>query len=167
MGRKGWHTEKTRQVVAAVWAALGCAIGVGPAVLLAAAWPGLPETVPMHWGAGLEPDRWSSRLELWVVPAICLGGMLATGVALAVLARRSEQPARDVLTRDRNDAMLWFVPHAIFAPAAVMSALQLGVVMGTVAPLVMTVAPLVVGVAEIPLLAVLGDWKTLLHEHTW
>ncbi|MBM6774253.1 DUF1648 domain-containing protein [Olsenella profusa] len=51
-------SERSQRLVTTVWVALTCVIGVGPTVLLAVAWPSVPETVPAHWGVSLEPDRW-------------------------------------------------------------------------------------------------------------
>lgn len=157
--------ERIKRVVAIVWVVLGCVIGIGPTALLAATWESVPETVPVHWGAGLEPDRWGSRIELWLIPAICLVCVLAVGMVLAVLARRSGRAPRDVLTQDRNDATVWFVPYAVLAPAAAAFAAQLGVTFGLLESWALAVLPIVVAIAELPLLFILGDWKTLLREY--
>ncbi|SEJ63841.1 Uncharacterized membrane protein [Deinococcus reticulitermitis] len=55
-------------------------------------WERLPESVPMHFGAGGQPDRFGSRWELLGVPALALGlGALGLGlgrVQTATVAQR-------------------------------------------------------------------------------
>ena len=45
------------------------------------AWPRMPETLPVHWGADGQPDRYGSRLE-----ALFLMPMLMTGTYALLLA---------------------------------------------------------------------------------
>ncbi len=51
--------------------ALQIVLMVAPAVMLAAAWGALPETVPAHWGAS-GIDRWGSKMELLAIPALAV-----------------------------------------------------------------------------------------------
>ena len=53
---------------------------VGTAAFL----PFLPETVPVHFDAYWQPDRWGSRLELLLLPVLLL---ICAGVMAAVLDR--------------------------------------------------------------------------------
>ncbi|MBM6774254.1 hypothetical protein [Olsenella profusa] len=98
---------------------------------------------------------------------ICLAGMLVAAAALGVLAARSGRAARDVLARDRDAAVLWFVPHAILAPAATVSAAQLGVALGWLGSWAMAVLPVIVAIVEIALLCVLGDFPARLRKGEW
>lgn len=59
-------------------------LALSPAIALAAAWGMLPDVVPAHWGAeGI--DRWGSKMEMAVVPAVSfvLGGALLFGARRA------------------------------------------------------------------------------------
>ena len=44
-----------------------------PAIVLAAVWQRLPESVPMHWDFRGEVDRWGPRSTLLVLPIISFG----------------------------------------------------------------------------------------------
>lgn len=52
-------------------------------VLMAAisvvAWPTLPDRVPVHYGLGLEPDRWGHKAELLILVPLAL-----TAIALLI-----------------------------------------------------------------------------------
>ena len=64
-------------------------------VLLAAALLYLPETVPVHFDAAWNPDRWGSRWELLLLPAALL---LMAGVFTAVMnawEKKSEETEED------------------------------------------------------------------------
>lgn len=52
-------------------------------VVVAATWASLPESLPVHFGLGGEPDSWGSRGEILVLPVIAL----LQFVLLSVLAR--------------------------------------------------------------------------------
>ena len=41
-----------------------------PAVYLLLIWPSLPQTVPVHFGADMKPDRYGSKDELWLPTGI-------------------------------------------------------------------------------------------------
>src|SRR6476661_8471417 len=41
-----------------------------PAVYLLLIWPSLPQTVPVHFGADMKPDRLGSKDELWLITGI-------------------------------------------------------------------------------------------------
>ncbi len=64
-------------------------------VLMAAALSFLPETVPVHFDAAWNPDRWGSRWELLLLPAVLL---LLAGVFTAVMnvwGKESEEAEED------------------------------------------------------------------------
>ena len=48
-------------------------LAVVPFVYLAVIWGQLPETVPLHWNAEGEVDRYGSRKELWMIPLMTSG----------------------------------------------------------------------------------------------
>ena len=57
-------------------------------------WPHSPDTMPVHWGANGQPDRYGSRLEgLFVVPAVMLTVALVTWVS----GRASQTGARNAV----------------------------------------------------------------------
>lgn len=64
--------------------ALCLVLALSPAIALAVAWGALPDTIPAHWSAG-EIDRWGSKMEMVVVPAVAfvLGGALLFGARRA------------------------------------------------------------------------------------
>ncbi|WP_051670668.1 DUF1648 domain-containing protein [Bryobacter aggregatus] len=39
-------------------------------------WQELPNRVPIHYGISGEPDRWSSKDSLWILPVVTLGAYL-------------------------------------------------------------------------------------------
>lgn len=49
-----------------------------PLLVLAALYPSLPTTVPLHFGADLQPDRFGSKTEVWLVTALL--SVLSIGV---------------------------------------------------------------------------------------
>ena len=59
-------------------------LALSPAIALAANWSALPDVIPAHWSAG-EIDRWGSKMEMVVVPAVSfvLGGALLFGARRA------------------------------------------------------------------------------------
>ena len=70
----------------AVWIMAVVALALTAAVL-----PFLPETVPVHFNAAWQPDRWGSRVELLLLPAILF---LLSGVWM-VIFRSFEKKAAD------------------------------------------------------------------------
>lgn len=44
-----------------------------PVVYLIMVYPGLPETVPLHYGSDMEPDRFGPKNQVWIPIAILLG----------------------------------------------------------------------------------------------
>lgn len=48
-------------------------LAIVPFVYLAVIWNHLPETVPLHWNAAGEIDRYGSRNELWMIPLMTSG----------------------------------------------------------------------------------------------
>ena len=60
----------------AVWIIL--LIALVPAGYLALIWNNLPETVPVHFGADIQPDRYGEKSELWLVTLTMAG--LSVGV---------------------------------------------------------------------------------------
>lgn len=48
-------------------------LAIVPFVYLAVIWNHLPETVPLHWNAAGEIDRYGSRKELWMIPLMTSG----------------------------------------------------------------------------------------------
>ncbi|MGM8211875.1 DUF1648 domain-containing protein [Virgibacillus sp. W0430] len=49
---------------------IGYSLYIGSILFLAIIWTRLPETVPVHFNALGEVDRWGSRLELLILPGI-------------------------------------------------------------------------------------------------
>ena len=43
-----------------------------PFVYLALKWNQIPDSVPLHWNASGEIDRWGDKAELWVLPCMML-----------------------------------------------------------------------------------------------
>ena len=64
---------------------------VGTAVVL----PFLPETVPVHFNAAWEPDRWGSRWELLLLPAILLLAAAAWKPMLKAFEKKAEGAEKD------------------------------------------------------------------------
>lgn len=58
---------KNKKAIALMWA-----LSLLPFLLVAIAWPHLPEKVPTHWGMGGQVDAYSSRATLWLLCAINL-----------------------------------------------------------------------------------------------
>ena len=58
---------KSKKAIALMWA-----LSLLPFVLVAVAWPYLPEKVPTHWGVGGQVDAYSSPSMLWLLCAINL-----------------------------------------------------------------------------------------------
>lgn len=56
---------KNKKTIAAMWL-----LALLPLVLLALAWPYLPERVPTHWGLDGQVDAYSSPAKLWWLCAI-------------------------------------------------------------------------------------------------
>lgn len=63
---------KNKKAILVMWL-----LALLPFVLVALAWPHLPERVPTHWGLDGEINGWSSPAALW--------GLCAIGPALALL----------------------------------------------------------------------------------
>lgn len=49
------------------------AISLLPFVYLAYIWPSLPQSVPMHWNASGEIDRWGDKSETLMIPILMTG----------------------------------------------------------------------------------------------
>src|SRR5690606_10761901 len=45
-----------------------------PVVYLIFIYPSLPETVPLHYGADMKPDRFGTKSQVWIPLAILMGG---------------------------------------------------------------------------------------------
>ena len=58
---------KSKKAIALMWL-----LSLLPFVLVAVAWPYLPEKVPTHWGVGGRVDAYSSSSTLWLLCAINL-----------------------------------------------------------------------------------------------
>ena len=58
---------KSKKAIALMWL-----LSLLPFVLVAVAWPYLPEKVPTHWGVGGRVDAYSSPSTLWLLCAINL-----------------------------------------------------------------------------------------------
>lgn len=45
------------------------------ALVVGTAWSysGLPDRIPLHFGASGKADRWGDKFEIWLLPAICIG----------------------------------------------------------------------------------------------
>lgn len=56
------------------------AVGIAtlPLVFLAVIYNGLPQTVPVHYGADMQPNRWGHKSELWFVTVLIT--LLSIGV---------------------------------------------------------------------------------------
>jgi uncharacterized membrane protein len=73
------------------------------AAFAATAWlyPGLPETIPMHWNIRGEVDKWGSRATVWIMPA----AMVAMLGLFVLLPKISPKP----FDLDRNQPVYLFV----------------------------------------------------------
>lgn len=69
--------------------ALHIVLALVPAIILAVSWSSLPETIPAHWGAS-GIDRWGSKLELLVVPALSV----VLGIVFLIAMRRAHENDR-------------------------------------------------------------------------
>ena len=49
------------------------AVSLLPFVYLAYIWPSLPQSVPMHWNASGEIDRWGDKSETLMIPLLMTG----------------------------------------------------------------------------------------------
>lgn len=49
------------------------AVSLLPFVYLAYIWPSLPQSVPMHWNASGEIDRWGDKSETLMIPILMTG----------------------------------------------------------------------------------------------
>lgn len=67
-------------------------IALLPAVYLLLLWPTLPQTVPMHFGADLKPDRLGDKSELWISTAIL--GLVSVGVYFLLVNLHRIDPKR-------------------------------------------------------------------------
>jgi len=52
-----------------VLAAVGVMLGT---LIIAQAWPTIPNTIPIHFGISGKPDDWGSKEILWLFPLLCL-----------------------------------------------------------------------------------------------
>lgn len=46
----------------------------------AVAWPDLPDRIPVHFGLSGRPDRWGSRVWIWLLPS--LAALVTAGLSL-------------------------------------------------------------------------------------
>lgn len=53
-----------------VWDIVGYSFFIGSIILLIVFWSNIPETVPAHFNASGEIDRWGSKWELFIFPII-------------------------------------------------------------------------------------------------
>ena len=81
-------------------------LSILPFLILWAAWPALPDTIPAHWSAGVV-DRWGNKFELLVVPLFSLIGPVAISVYLIVSTRRRE--FADFTIRMRRDFLACYI----------------------------------------------------------
>ncbi|MCH8242719.1 MAG: DUF1648 domain-containing protein [Planctomycetes bacterium] len=72
----------------AAW--LGCAFCV---LLVAVSWRFLPDTIPIHFDAGGEPDGWGGKAVVLIPPIILLGPFILL-TALTSYAHRFHYPIR-------------------------------------------------------------------------
>ncbi len=62
-------------------------------VTVALNWPNLPESIPSHYNASGEADRWGSKAGVWMLPVV--GAVL---FLVLTLLKRVASPARQMLT---------------------------------------------------------------------
>ncbi len=80
------------------------------AIVVAMRWDNIPETIPTHWGAGLQPDAWSDKS----VPSVFIGTFVSLGLialfavifwAMAAFPSHSRND-RSIKGQLRNDTIL-------------------------------------------------------------
>ncbi len=71
------NTRLQKNVGLATWLVVAAMLGF---VLLR--WPGLPQQVPLHYNLAGEIDRWGSKTEMLLCPAICLAAVLLLSTCL-------------------------------------------------------------------------------------
>ncbi len=77
-------------------------IAVVSLALTAAGLPFLPETVPVHFNASWQPDRWGSRYELLLLPVLLF---LLSGVWMLILISFEKKAADTEDEKVRADAL--------------------------------------------------------------
>lgn len=58
-----------------------------PIIYLGILYPGLPETVPLHYGPDMQPDRFGSKSELWVPIGILLGAAFLSYIIITNISK--------------------------------------------------------------------------------
>ena len=81
-------------------------LSILPFLILWAAWPALPDTIPAHWSAGVV-DRWGNKFELLVVPLFSLIGSIAISAYLIFSTRR--RGFADLSVRMRRDFLACYI----------------------------------------------------------
>lgn len=94
-------------------------LSILPFLILWAAWPVLPDTIPAHWSGGVV-DRWGNKLELLVVPLFSLIGSIAISVYLIVSTRRRE--FADFSARTRRDFVACYISSLLSTTCSVIIA---------------------------------------------
>ncbi len=92
--------RRTGDLVLNVLALISVLAGV---VVVAWAWPGLPDTIPIHFNAAGEADGWGGKATLWLLPAIS-GVMVPAMLAL----QRVPWIANTPIAIDETNAMVQY-----------------------------------------------------------
>ena len=53
-----------------IWDVIGGGLFIGAIVFLAISWANIPDQVPGHYNASGEVDRWGTKYELFILPAV-------------------------------------------------------------------------------------------------
>lgn len=61
-----------------------------PVMYLLFVWPSLPQTVPMHFGADMQPDKFGPKSELWIPTAVL--SLVSVGVYFLLISLHRFDP---------------------------------------------------------------------------
>lgn len=73
-------------------------LAILPLIAFLIAIPSLPDTLPVHFGANGQPDRFGGKGEFTFLPLAIIGFAIAMWFVVKASARRSEQPERTTST---------------------------------------------------------------------
>jgi len=106
---KSSHTRGDLSLIPVIWYALGFIIVIITIVLSINRYPQLPEIIPVHFDAAMQPDRWEQKsiLSVFMMPLYNLGFLILMFlVSIAIVKAK--------LQLDPNNARVSFAQHQVY-----------------------------------------------------